>query len=404
MSDPFDEIRRQQERLNDFLGPSRRAQEEILRVYAPMLELEGQMRAVTDSLVLKGVAEDVLRAWKMIGQTELADFRHVESLLAAHRDALKVAEAVRQQSRWIEEAIRPITDATESLSRQGALAAVEKLVASKAALLDEQRWLSPRPVSLALVDVLYAGRTVWALSCAGTNADATVLDQIARVSESVIEALAAEGGDEVIDVPPEAASAGAQSVAITLSERTPVGGDLRDSSAVGKVDEAASFRAVKTIAGVIRYVETNAAKPLLGGFGGWAMAAGLEIVDPGRSAEDRFDSAVSILHDVFVDGVRRADATLAFALPSFFKRSVYDLRNKSTAHTVEAAYSAERIATNLRERRRAFETLCGGVPATEEEWAEALRILLRKAAEAAVEFRDAIARGELSPRVPRAHA
>lgn len=40
MGDPFDEIRRQQERINELLGPSRRMQEDILRSYAPIRQME----------------------------------------------------------------------------------------------------------------------------------------------------------------------------------------------------------------------------------------------------------------------------------------------------------------------------------------------------------------------------
>ena len=93
MSDLFDEIRRQQERINELLGPSRRIQEEILRSYAPIRQLEEALRSVTDSLVAKGVSEDMLRSMEKIGRVDLADFSHIASFTAMQRDTLKISDA-----------------------------------------------------------------------------------------------------------------------------------------------------------------------------------------------------------------------------------------------------------------------------------------------------------------------
>lgn len=391
MRTPFDEIRRQQERINELLGPSRRLQEEILRSYTPIQELERSLRAVTDGLVAKGVSEDFLRSMEMIGRVELQDFSHVADLIAMQRDSLKVADAIKQQTLWIEEASRFTTDASERLLRAGAFAAIEKLAAGQSALLDAERWLLPRPISSALTDVLYAGRSAWALSLPGMNVDAASLDHLARISEEVISALAVGDADEVIDVPPDAATAGGESVSALLLERSLAPPGVTRPATTTRPAGGEAIDAVKTISQAIRFVETRAAKLPLGGFAGWAMGAGLEIVDDRRSAEDRFDSAVATLHDVFVDGVWNADQALAAMVPTFLKRTVAGLRNKSSAHAVEAAVRSERIATNLRERERLFESIGCAVPITEDEWAEALVLLLRRAAEAAVEFRNAIA-------------
>ena len=93
MGDPFDEIRRQQERINELLGPSYRIQEEILRSYAPIRELTESLRSVTDSLVVNGITEDVFRSIAKIGRLDLADFDSVGALTAASRDIAAATEA-----------------------------------------------------------------------------------------------------------------------------------------------------------------------------------------------------------------------------------------------------------------------------------------------------------------------
>ncbi len=390
MYDPLGELRRQQERINELLGPSRRIQEEILRSYAPIRQLEDALRAVTDGLVAKGVSEDMLRSMEKIGRVELADFSHIASFTAMQRDTLKISDAITQQTRWIEEASLLSTDASEKIRGAGAFAAIEKLAAGQAALLDAERWIAPRPISSALTDVLYAGRSAWTLALPGADINAASVEHLAQLSEAVITAIADSDGEAEVEVPPDAALAGSESVSVVLLSRSRELTVYSGATNAAGPTSGAAIDALKTISQVIRFIEPRAATVPLGKFAGWAMGAGLEIVDDRRSAEDRFDSAVEMLHDIFFDGLRNADRALARLLPAFLKRTVVGLRNNSSAHAPEAAVRAERIEANLREREGLFESLGCAVPVTEDEWASALVLLLRAAAIAAVEFRDAV--------------
>jgi hypothetical protein len=389
MTDDFlKELRRQQEWINKILEPSRRMQEEILRSLAPVKQLEESLRMVTDSLVSKGVTGDILRSMEKIGGVELADFASIAALTAAERDLAGVTDAIKQQSRWIEEASGLSFEKDKwILADSGALAAIEKLAASQNALLDASRWLTPRPLSSAITDILHAGRSEWALSFPRISEDPERVKDLSRASGELIAKLASIEDDAEIAFQPEEAKREATAAARVLSERSL----LRGEGLLLVDEQAEAFIHLRTIAAVIRYLETRSAKRLYGGFGAWLMGAGLEIVDRGRPAKDRFDSAVALLHDAFIDGVKNADAALTAKTPEFFLRTIRGLRDTSVAHAPEAAVNHPRIVPNLRERERHFEALGSKVPASEIEWLAVLGILLRMAAAAAIEFRDSVA-------------
>lgn len=389
--DVLKELRRQQEWINDFLEPSRRMQEEILRSLAPVMQIKDSLRMVTDNLASMGVTGDILRSMEKIGRVELADYSSIAALSAAERDLAGVTDAIKQQSRWIEET-SGLSLAKDKwiLADSGALAAIEKLAASQNALLDASRWLIPRPLSSAITDILLAGRSEWALSFRRVSKDEARVEHVSRASERVIGELASIEDDAVIAVPPGDAKREATSVARLLSERVLLSPRGEGPLLIG-YEEVEAFGHVRTIFEVLRFLSSRSAKPLYGGFGVWLMGAGLDIVDRQRPAQDRFNSAVTSLHDAFIDGVRNADATLAAKVPDFFLRTVRGLRDTSAAHIPEAAMKHPRIVPNLRERERHFQSLVGKVPVSEIEWLAALGVLLRMAAEAAIEFRDRLA-------------
>ncbi len=389
IGDPFDEIRRQQERINELLDPSYRIQEEILRSYAPIRDLTESLRSVTDTLVVKGIAEDFLRSMATIGQVDLADYGSIGALTAESRDISAATEAVRQQSRWIEEvAGLSALKIPAKFHDHTALAAIEKLAASKDVLLDASRWMTPRPFSSAVTDILHAGRSEWVLTQLGVPREEASVISLARASGDVAEAVAAFRKDSEVSVEPEDARRDASAVARVLTEElllpTPEG-QLLDLD--GHHD---AFGSLETIADVLRILETHAGRPLFGGHGAWLMGAGLAVVSPRRAAEDRFDAAAKLLYDAFVAGLEHADTALGEIAPDFFRQTVRGLRDTSAAHAPEASRPHARIVANLRERERHLRSLVGRVPATEAEWLEALVVLLRKAATAALEFRDGL--------------
>lgn len=390
MGDPFDEIRRQQERINELLGPSYRIQEEILRSYAPIRELTESLRSVTDSLVVNGITEDVFRSIAKIGRLDLADFGSVGALTAASRDIAAATEAVRQQSRWIEEVSGLMTlKVPASFRGHTALAAIEKLAASKDVLLDANRWMTPRPFSSAVTDILHAGRSEWALTQLGVPRDEASFVHLARASGAVAEEIAAFRNDSDFSVEPEHARREASAVARVLTEELLLP-TLPECRSLDQDDQDEAFRNMDTIADVLRILESHTGRPLFGGHGAWLMGAGLAVVNPVRTAEDRFDAAVKLLYDAFVAGLEHADAALCETAPDFFRQTVRGLRDTSAAHAPEASRPHARIVANLRVRERHLRSLVGRVPATEAEWLEALAVLLSKAASAALEFRDGL--------------
>lgn len=280
--DVLKDLRRQQERINDFLQPSRRMQEEILRSLAPVMQIKESLRMVTDNLASMGVTWDILRSMEKIGRVELADFSSIAALTAKERDLAGVTDAIKQQSRWIEEA-SGLSFAKDKwiLADSGALAAIEKLAASQNALLDASRWLTPRPLSSAITDILHAGRSEWALSFSRVSEAPERVKELSRASEELIGKLASIEDDAEIAFRPEEAKWEATAVARVLSEMS-----LLPSRGEGLLlvdEQAEAFSHLRTIAEVIRYLETRSAKRLYGGFGAWLMrmaaAAAIEFRD-----------------------------------------------------------------------------------------------------------------------------
>lgn len=390
MDDPFDEIRRQQERLNELLRPSRQIQEEILRSYAPIQQLSESLRAVTDGLVAKGVPVELLRSMKGIGKSELADFACMGALTSAQRELTSLTEAIREQSRWIEEAsgLSVVRDHWV-LSDPKALAAIEMLTASRRTLLQEDRWLGPRPLPLVATDVLHAGRSEWALAFEGTPSDHACLRHFAAATADVIEGVAAVESDALVTVAPGDAARGAATVARVLSAEVAPTSET-STLQFDDGDRASAFSDLLVVFDVLEIASTRTARPLFGGGWVWITRAGLVIVDPRRLAEERFGAAVRCLHDAFVDGLQKADPALAARVPGFFRTTVKGLRDTLAAHAPEAAVQHSRIAANLQEREKWLREFIGRVPVSEEEWLQALGALLRLAANAAIEFRSTL--------------
>lgn len=388
----LDEFRRQQERIDEILGPSRRMYEECLRPLASIGLLEDQFKEIAGRATLDGPVhvQEVLRSMAKIGQADLADYSSIIALTTTAREFSAVTEAVRQQSRWIEEVSGlSVLKNLSSFSDPTSLAALEKLAASRDALLDASRWMVPRSFSSVLTDILHAGRSEWALTQLHDPKDRASIVLLARASGEVAERVATFRNDSEVSFEPEAFGREASAVARVLAEEALIP-PLPERQLLDREDRAEAFRHLETIADVLRILETRAGRPLFGGFGAWLMGAGLAVANPGRVAEDRFDAATKLLHDAFVAGLGRADAALSASAPVFFLQTVRGLRDTSAAHAPEASRPHAKIVKNLRERERHLRALGGKVPVTEGEWLATLGVLLRMAAAAAIEFRDSL--------------
>jgi len=394
----FDILRMTRDQMDLFLKPFRDQHEQILRALAPFQGTEDLLRDLSKSFdavsahALLGSGdgrEELSKALGAINRTELQDFSSLVAMSSAHvRDIALLKELVTIQSRWIEASLR-LTKPDAGLS--GTLASIEKLTASQRVLLDDAVWMTPRPFSHALTDILVAGRAGWALS----------KEQQARSApeeQARAEALIARSGAAIDQI---AAAEDSRLEAVTLEEATEQVPRVT-SLLVAEARVAAPGAAIVldpvvtggiaflfTITEVMRLVETRHGKALAGGYACWILQSALELLSPTRSAQDRFDSLVEFLYNFFIDGVNYTDQALRSARPAFFDGVVQDLRNKHVSHAPEAATSLRRIGPNLARREQRLRSLGGGrVPVTPAEWNAALLELLRRAADAAVEFRD----------------
>lgn len=394
----FDILRMTRDQTDLFLKPFRDQHEQILRALAPFQGTEDLLRDLSKSfdavssyalLGSGGSREQLSKALGAIDRTHLQDFSGLLAMSSTHvRDIALLKGLVSNQSRWIEEALR-ITNPGAGLS--ATLASIEKLTANQRVLLDDAVWGTPRPFSHALADILIAGRAGWALS---KEQQARIApEEQARAealiggSETAIEEIAAAGESRPVAVSLEEAAEQVPRVTSLLVAEARVvspGSPLvLDPVLTGGI--AFLF----TITEVMRLVETRHRKALAGGYACWILQSALELLSPTRSAQDRFDSLVEFLYNFFIDGVNYTDQALRSARPAFFDGVVQDLRNNHVSHAPEAATPLRRIGPNLARREQRLRSLGGGrVPVTPAEWNAALLELLRRAADAAVEFRD----------------
>ena len=344
------------------------------------------------------IGDDLNRAMHAVAAPQFHDFAAVHALAnPIGRDFEETIRAITAQTKWIEEAYRSITHPAVEI-QAAAVAAIEKLVGSRTLALDEFTWSNPRPFGHALNDILYAGRSSWALryswSAASPNATKAAVARVVREGEHVITefAKADPGADQLIAAPE--AEREAEGVSEVLAERVVKYSKTEPSASPLIQPDAAAIVSIgflTTVAEVMRVVETRAGKPVAGRYCAWAFGAALEAMDEERTPKDRFEGLVRFFHDFFVDAVDRADQSLRAVRPAFFSETIRDLRHTESAHAPEASNKPTRIAENLDLREKRLTELAGKVPATTDEWRLALGKLLRKAAEAAVEFRDRLA-------------
>lgn len=395
MKEYFDQLQSQVQEMERLFKPYGDMHEQLLKSLAPSLKTAGLFTDVPAVLAGLPSQRDLLALYQAAVSPRLTDFAVVEGLLGPQvRDLQKTLEAFSAQTRWIEEAVRVATRPTQEIADIAvSIAAIEKLGASRNALLDAAAWVNPRPFASALTDILHAGRSSWALSSFGTSASGQTegrVGRVARESEVVVAEFARASGDGEQQIPSTEAQQEVVGVSELLSERTANSGEPNSSSPITAPDRVliGSLGLLVTLAEVMRLVETRAGQAVAGGYSTWALGRALELMDGKRSPQDRFGSLVRFLYDFFVDGVNRAGQTLKVSRPLFFSGTINDLRNTDAAHTPETATKLVRVAVNLELRERRLREIAGKVPVTSEEWAQALINLLQRAAEAAKEFRD----------------
>lgn len=395
MREYFDQLQRQAREMEQFFRPYRDLHEQLLKSLAPSLQTSGLLRDIPALLAGLPSQKDLLASFQPTAGPRLTDFASVEGLLNPHvRDLQRTFEAFSAQTRWIEEAVRLATRPRQELANiHAGFAAIEKLAASRSALFDKANWVSPRPFGSALTDILYAGRSSWALIYAGTPAPRQTEEKVTRVareSEVVIAefAKASEGAEQRI--PAAEARREATAVSEFLSERTAESAEPSLSSPIAVPEPIliGSLGLLVTLAEVMQIVETRTGKAIAGGYSAWALRRGLHLMDGNRSPQDRFGGLVRFLYDFWVEGVDHAEQKLRDCRPHFFSVTIRDLRNTDAAHTPETSNKVARVAVNLELRERRLKEIAGRVPVTSDEWAQALISLLGRAAEAAKEFRD----------------
>lgn len=396
----YDPFAMTKDQLDGILKPFRDQHELILRALAPVRGTEDLLRDLSKSFAalppsaLGGYgnsSEQLSKALGAIGKAQLQDFSGLLGMSASSRlELAPFKDFVTTQSHWIEEALR-LTKPDASLSTT--LASIEKLTAHQHVLLQDAVWLTPRPFTHALTDILVAGRASWALSdeqqARGApeeraRAEALIegtevaIGQIATIEDSRLEAVSAEEAEEHV----------ARVASLLVVEAQVVSPGL---PIVYDPILAGGIAFLVTITEVLRLVETRHGKALAGGFAGWIVQSALELLNPARAAEDRFDSLVEFLYNFFIDGVNHTDQSLRNVRPAFFDEVVQDLRNTHVSHAPEAATKSNRIGPNLARREQRLRVLGSGrVPVLPAEWNAALLELLRQAADAAVEFRNGL--------------